>query len=379
MPFTLNFNQTNQSMERMNQFLQMMALQGMIGQRSQRETLLQDVLQRGRQTAEFSQAKEMEATRAAATRRQAFVEAGLKIAQTGPGQRLMSLVGIGDIPDIPPTWKTASDQAKTQLSGILGPLADAMAGIHAGRLPATAVTDILNAGTPEDMLKAAQIAGENQRAFLTAGTEAARIKMETGKTSQTQENLISGRWITDIEQAESYLTRQGVKDPGQAWSDTIRAALATQGSFPDPMSPENRGYAYQELEKIRHQIINGTNPDPGQQKFLGIVYNTSAWGIPPATPAGKAGTPGPTPAAPAPGAAPAGTPSPATGLTPANQMQGNAVLRQTLIDQYTEKFLNRVYPQYYDETKPMDPTLKTSLYNQAVQAATDFVNQLEKK
>lgn len=387
MPINLNFNQTNQSIERMNQFLQMMMMQGMIGQRGQREALLEDVLQRGRQTAAFSQAKEMEGIRAAATAKQALTNAMLEYGKTGPGQNLMSIAQMDAIPDLPPQYRQASIQAKQKLGEILPKLADMMARVHAGVVDPAGLTDALAATTPEDTIKILNEAGQNQRAFLMAGTERARINMETGKTSQTQENLISGRWIDDLTHVQDFLKSQGIKDPNSAWSDSIRAALATQGSFPDPMSPENRGYALRELEKIKHQVLGGQLPDPEQQRFITLTMDTfkfqggksgAAGPVPSSTvvPEGQQVTRRMVPTAGPEAGAPPGAPSP-SGITPGDQAAAQRYMRQSLIDVYTEKFLKRVYPQYYDTANPMDPAMKTSLYNQAIQAATEFVDQLQ--
>jgi hypothetical protein len=383
MAFTMDFTKTNETNARLQGFLQSNFLNKVANQRDTEQILLQDKLARERSTQQFQQAKDLEDFRSGLTIKEARTSAMLRMAQNPRFTSLMQVTNMEGIPGVgsDPGVAAQIQKAKQELATWLEPLSQIVYGASHGTIDPKLLPKAFMASDLESVLKIVEESGRNARATMTESGQGAGLEWQKEKAG-------IDRWATTVDNAMAHLRTEGVEQPTNEMTAAIRAAFAQGGRFPDPLNPQNRGYALEQLSSIRNQINSGRLPDQGQQSFISAVYNT--WRIQgnqgAAAPAGAKGGATPVRAGETPAPivssgqrVPGGMPSPRTGLNAGEVGGAESVVKQNFISTYRERFLRKVYPEYYDENAVVDPQERATMERMAEQAATEYWDSLQKK
>ena len=359
MAFNLNFSNANESMARMQNFLQMNLLNKISHQRMTDQIMLEDQLSRDRMAQSLKNQQEMEAYRSGMTLEEAKNSAVLRMSEQPHFTSLIQKANLRNTPVYQdPRYKPMIDSAVSEIGQWTDLITHSILLAHEGKMTNESVGNMLKGGDLAAALKIMTEAGEQTRASGTEGRAAQTLNWE--KTKFGIEN-----WKGAIDKTMEYLNGQGVKTPDPLIAKNVMNMFASSGRVPNPLSPETQGTVLSELSKMRSQVLNGKLPDEGQQNFLSQAMN--AYGIEGGKPPGPGGK------------APAGTqvPSPTSGVAQSGQDQAQQVVKQNFLSTYRERFLRKVYPEYYDPNAVLDSTSKSTMERMADQAASQYWDSLQ--
>ena len=180
----------------------------------------------------------------------------------------------------------------TDVTGLIGDLDTRMkkvsasiANAYQGVTSPENIESMLNNLTDETLRKVFGVIGdERQRrevAIPRLGVEKYAAETSRGNLAVSWEKLEvdnvkdqSTNWLKTIHRTQDHLRTEGIKEEGGMGLGALKALIGGSGRMPDPLTPENRGAAYEWLAEIEGKLNDGVLPNEIDKRFLRTVKNT---------------------------------------------------------------------------------------------------------
>jgi len=130
-------------------------------------------------------------------------------------------------------------------------------------------------GTAQDMKRMKEVdipSMEIQK--TTAETSKGNLALKWAELDVDNVKDQSTNWLKTIHRTQDHLRTEGIKEEGGMGLGALKALIGGSGRMPDPLTPENRGAAYEWLAEIEGKLNDGVLPNEIDKRFLRTVKNT---------------------------------------------------------------------------------------------------------